>query len=68
LTAFNSYPFFILLVFTSNSLDTGWDGTYQGKMCQEDTYIYILKWKDRKGGQYIGHGHLTLIKLNIYIV
>jgi len=50
------------LVFTSNSLDTGWDGTYQGKMCQEDTYIYILKWKDRRGRQYIDHGHLTLIK------
>ena len=29
-------------VFESNDPDQGWDGTYHGKKCLEDIYIYII--------------------------
>jgi gliding motility-associated-like protein len=32
-------------------IDTNWDGTYEGNLCQNDLYVYILKGngKERKG-------------------
>jgi gliding motility-associated-like protein len=32
-------------IFFSEDLNYGWDGTYRGKPCQDDTYIYTFKYK-----------------------
>lgn len=32
-------------LFFSNSVEQGWDGMYKGYKCQDDTYIYVLKYK-----------------------
>jgi gliding motility-associated-like protein len=31
-------------IFFSEDLNYGWDGTYRGKPCQDDTYIYTFKY------------------------
>lgn len=32
-------------IFYSEDLNYGWDGTFDGKKCQDDTYIYTFKYK-----------------------
>jgi gliding motility-associated-like protein len=32
-------------IFFSEDLNYGWDGTYRGKPCQDDKYIYTFKYK-----------------------
>ena len=50
------------LLFTSHSLDFGWDGTYYGEMCPDGVYMYVFRWKDKRGRSYVDYGHLTLLK------
>jgi gliding motility-associated-like protein len=32
------------LIFETNNIQTGWDGTYKGKIVQEDTYVYVAEY------------------------
>lgn len=34
------------LVFSSNDMDEGWDGTHLGQRCPEEAYVYIVRYKD----------------------
>ncbi|NDE61175.1 MAG: hypothetical protein EB038_02990 [Cyclobacteriaceae bacterium] len=43
-------------------LDKGWDGTFSGKPCQEDTYVYVIKTEDFDGNQKQFSGHIFLIR------
>jgi gliding motility-associated-like protein len=50
------------LIFESNQLEVGWDGTYQGKMCQDGTYIWVIEYA---GDDKIPHklvGHVNLLR------
>lgn len=38
------------LVFRTNDISKGWNGTFQGKPCQEDVYAVWIKYKGRKTG------------------
>lgn len=51
-----------MLLFDGYFLDSKWDGTYKGKICQEDVYVYRIKVKDvfNEWHEYIGR--ITLIK------
>jgi gliding motility-associated-like protein len=31
------------LIFVSNDIDTGWDGTYRGKLLSQDVYIWQVE-------------------------
>lgn len=46
-----------LLIFTSTDLDISWDGTYKGKLVQQDAYIWKVKYSDyfEKRVELIGH-------------
>lgn len=33
------------LIFESNEINKGWDGTYKGKACKQGVYIYMIKLK-----------------------
>ncbi|MDP2385353.1 MAG: choice-of-anchor L domain-containing protein [Bacteroidota bacterium] len=47
-------------IFESNDLEQGWDGTYKGKLCESDTYVYkveALDFFDEKR-KFVGHVHL----------
>ena len=51
------------LLFVSLNPDIGWDGTYNGILCPDDTYTYRLNYKLKNNDQkdFI-LGHLNLIK------
>ncbi len=51
------------LIFETNDVDQGWNGTYKGKPCQIDVYVYKLEYKDMV--EYEHHekvGRVTLVK------
>lgn len=50
------------IIFESYNLDYGWDGTYNGKMCQDGVYVYCLQWKDVDNRFHQTYGHITLLK------
>lgn len=33
------------LIFETDQINKGWDGTFENKSCQDGTYIYVLKYK-----------------------
>lgn len=50
------------LVFTSNSKDEAWDGTFSGKQVQNGTYTYSAKIKLASGSTKIFNGNITVIR------
>ncbi len=50
------------LIFTSNDLKTGWDGTYKGKDCKTDTYVWKIKYRELIGQEYTVIGHVNLLR------
>jgi gliding motility-associated-like protein len=50
------------LLYESNDVAYGWDGTYKGNMCKNDVYTYVLEWIDNKNIQNRIYGHVTLLK------
>jgi gliding motility-associated-like protein len=50
------------LIFISNTNETGWDGTYGGKDCEMETYVYIIDGITYDGGAIEKKGVLTLIR------
>ncbi len=49
-------------LYYTNSISKGWDGTFQGVMAQEDTYVYKIEVKDSKNNTHSYIGCVTLIK------
>ena len=50
------------LVFTSNDMDKGWDGTYKGKELPSSVYIYKLEIVDRSGFPFDKRGTVMIIR------
>jgi gliding motility-associated-like protein len=51
------------LIFRSEDIATGWDGTYRGFQCKQDVYVWKIYATDRFTGQKRQFaGHVTLIR------
>jgi len=50
------------LIFTSNELLIGWDGKYDGKVCQDGTYIWKIKITDFQNEEIRYVGHVNLLR------
>ncbi len=50
------------LIFETNNLSKGWDGTYKGKDQKTDNYIWVLKALDRKKVIRTMKGNVILIR------
>lgn len=50
------------LIFTSENINTQWDGTYQGLESPQGVYVYIINVKSISGKTYNFTGHFTLIR------
>lgn len=50
------------LVFTSKDINYGWNGQYKGKNCEQGAYVYIVKFINLKGEQYVQKGTVSLIR------
>lgn len=49
------------LVFNTSSTTNGWDGTYEGKVQEIGTYVYIVSGKGVDNVQYYKQGNFTLV-------
>lgn len=49
-------------IFTSDDLDFKWDGTYNGTMSQDGTYIWKIKYLTNSGIEETITGHVNLIR------
>lgn len=50
------------LVYTSNNIHEGWDGSYLGKYCQSGVYLYAVKLVNKSGLEYQYQGTVTLLR------
>lgn len=50
------------LVFTSDNIRWFWDGTYDGKACQDGTYTYKIKFRTKSGIEDVIVGHVNVLR------
>jgi hypothetical protein len=50
------------LLFETRDADQGWDGYYQGRLCQQDVYVYKIIAKYSSGEQITKVGDIHLIR------
>ena len=50
------------LLFESRDPERGWDGTYQGKLCQQDVYVYKVAASFANGDRVVRVGDVNLIR------
>jgi gliding motility-associated-like protein len=50
------------LMFSTQALDEGWDGTYRGKEMPEGTYTFVALITDREGRTFKKSGTVVLLK------
>ncbi|HIF14908.1 MAG TPA: T9SS type B sorting domain-containing protein, partial [Bacteroidetes bacterium] len=62
LSYFKVYNRWGQLLFETNSLSNGWDGTYKGEPQDMGTYIYLIVGYSKLGKKIIKKGDITLIR------
>jgi len=50
------------VVFKTNNLMGGWDGTVNGEQAKEDVYVYKIQYKTNESEVLTKEGHLSLLK------
>ena len=51
------------VVWESNDPSSGWDGTYNSKMCPDGVYTWMVSFGSPESGKkQIKHGHVTLVR------
>lgn len=50
------------MIFQTNSMTYGWDGTFKGDVVKEDVYVYKIKYKTNESEVLSKEGHITLLK------
>lgn len=50
------------LLFESDDISKGWDGTSHSQFCQQDVYAWRITYADKRGKKYQRVGHVTLIR------
>ena len=50
------------IIFVSNQMSNGWDGTINGKQAPVGVYAYLIEAKDFGGEQYTRSGTVTLLR------
>jgi len=50
------------ILFETNNIYDGWDGTYKGNAVQADSYLYFVEAKGYSGKEYYRKGSITLIR------
>lgn len=50
------------LIFQSNDILKGWDGTYKNNPCEQDIYVWKILWTDAQQRKHKMLGHVNLIR------
>jgi gliding motility-associated-like protein len=48
-------------IFVTTDINAGWDGTYKGKLCQQDVYVYKAWGRFLNGRTFVKAGDITLL-------
>lgn len=59
---FSIYDRFGQLLFMTDDVTTGWDGSYKGTPCDLGIYFYLIHYSDAEGNGKIEKGDITLIR------
>jgi gliding motility-associated-like protein len=51
-----------MLIFQSNDINKGWDGTLKGNPCQQDVYVWKITYNDQRNKRHRMIGHVSLIR------
>jgi gliding motility-associated-like protein len=51
-----------MLIFQSDDINKGWDGTYKNDPCQEDVYVWRIIWTDSQNKKHKMMGHVSLLR------
>ena len=49
-------------VFVSNNIQIGWDGKFNGILCQTAVYVWVIRYTDHDGKEKERMGHITLLR------
>lgn len=50
------------LIFTSDNIDNGWDGTYKGDIVKTGVYDVIIRYRDYDGNRHSYYGRVTVLR------
>lgn len=50
------------LIFVTEDVNSGWDGTYNGEMCPDGTYTWKLDYSDLRKNPFQSVGHINLLR------
>lgn len=50
------------LIFTSDRLEYGWDGTFRGRPSPIDTYVWRIDYRESNGTAHTAYGHVNLVR------
>ena len=50
------------LVFETNDMNQGWDGTFKGEPCKPDVFVYMAEGRGMKGERVTLTGNVTLLR------
>jgi gliding motility-associated-like protein len=65
---YENYAFMIFnrwgeLIFETNDIGGAWDGTYKGKDCQDDVYVWkLVIQRSNNAEKFVDVGHVTLLR------
>ena len=51
-----------VLLFTSKDINRGWNGYYNGRLCDFGAYVYVIKFENLEGVSNLQRGSVTLIR------
>ncbi|MEM7373086.1 MAG: PKD domain-containing protein [Bacteroidota bacterium] len=51
-----------MLLFETNNIEEGWDGTYQGQPVKEGVYVYVARGVGFNGQAYVLRGSISLLR------
>jgi gliding motility-associated-like protein len=50
------------LIFETNNINEGWDGTWKGELCFPAVYVYYVEGVCSDGTKLLKHGNVTLVR------
>lgn len=51
------------MIWESNEIEVGWDGTYNGKLVEQGTYLWKITARDAvNDGKYVWNGHINILR------
>lgn len=62
LIIFNRWGEPLVTLGNNQAIEIGWDGTYNGDIVQQDTYVYKLEIQDLFGKMHTFHGHINVLR------